>query len=95
MRRNMHYSYNSAIASDFGDNNKITAYVKGDLKYGTEPVVINYVTGDVNGSGSVDAIYYSILKKYLLGATNLDSEAYNRADVNGDNTVDIIDLALI
>lgn len=53
------------------------------------------MTGDVNGSGSVDAIDYAILKKYLLGATNLDSEAYNRTDVNGDNTVDIIDLALI
>ena len=89
------YSYDSKMASDFGDNTKITAYVKGGLKYGTEPVVTNFVPGDVDGNGSVDAIDYAILKKYLLGAKELDSEALNRADINGDKAVNAIDLALI
>ncbi len=34
------YSIAPDMTGDFGDNNKITAYVKGTLKYGIEPVVI-------------------------------------------------------
>jgi hypothetical protein len=90
------YSYNSKMDSDFGDNTKITAYIKGELKYGTEPVtIVTIVAGDVDGNGSIDAIDYAVLKKYLLGAKELDSDALNRADINGDKTVNAIDLALI
>jgi hypothetical protein len=33
------YSFDSGLTKDPGENNKITAYVKGALKYGIEPVV--------------------------------------------------------
>lgn len=34
------YSFNSKLKTELGENDKITAYVKGDHKYGIEPVVI-------------------------------------------------------
>lgn len=89
------YSYDSTMASDFGDNNKITAYVKGALKYGIEPIKTTSVIGDVDGSGSVDSIDFAMMKKYLLGSITLDSNAFIRADVNGDEAVNALDLALI
>jgi len=43
------YSYNSEMSDDFGDNTKITAYIKDKLKYGVEPVTIIDITlGDLN-----------------------------------------------
>jgi endoglucanase len=89
------YSFDSTMASDLGDNNKITAYVKGVVKYGIEPIVIGPILGDLDNSGSVDSIDLVIIKKHLLGVIDLDSETYIRADVNGDKTVNAIDLALI
>lgn len=89
------YSFDSTMENELGDNNKITAYVKGALKYGIEPVVISSLAGDLDSSGSVDSIDFAIMKKYLLGAIDLDSETYNRADVNGDEAVNALDLALM
>lgn len=88
------YSYNSKMA-ELGDNTKITGYIKGELKYGVEPVVISINLGDVDGSGTVDAIDFALMKKYLLGALELDSESCVRADVNKDESVNAIDLALL
>ncbi len=34
------YSFDSKIKTELAENDKITGYVKGDLKYGVEPVVI-------------------------------------------------------
>ncbi|EPR13428.1 glycoside hydrolase family 9 protein [Ruminiclostridium papyrosolvens] len=88
------YSYDSKM-TDLGDNTKITGYIKGELKYGVEPVVINIKLGDLDGSGTVDAIDFALMKKYLLGSLQLDSESCVRADVNKDNSVNAIDLALL
>jgi hypothetical protein len=38
------YSVNSNMTKELGDNNKITAYVNGTLKYGIEPVAITQPT---------------------------------------------------
>ncbi len=81
---------------EFGDNQNITAYVKGELKFGVEPVVISYLIGDLNSSGNVDSIDFAIMRMYLLGLTDLDDEIYsNVADVNKDETVNSIDFALM
>ncbi len=88
------YSYDSKM-TELGDNTKITGYIKGELKYGVEPVVVNIKLGDVDGSGTVDAIDFALMKKHLLGSTQLDSESKIRADVNKDNEVNAIDLALL
>jgi hypothetical protein len=89
------YSFDSAIENDLGDNSKITAYVKDVLTYGIEPLSTAYIIGDIDNSGSVDALDLAIMKKYLLGVTELDSDAYNRADVNRDKEVNALDLALM
>lgn len=70
------YSCNPEMESNYGDNSKITAYIKGELKYGVEPVtVIDIKLGDIDGSGTVDAIDFALMKKYLLGSLQLDSES--------------------
>lgn len=89
------YSYNSKLANELGDNTKLSAYVKGELKYGTEPVTTGFLAGDVDGSGTIDAIDYALLKSYMLGGTQLDAEALIRADANKDGAVNVIDLAVI
>ena len=93
------YSFDSKIASNLGDNNKITAYVNGVLKYGIEPVKtieISYTAGDLNGSGSIDSTDYAIMKRYLLGTIDLNSEAsLKAADVNRDKSVNSTDYALM
>ncbi len=88
------YSYDSKM-TELGDNTKITGYIKGELKYGIEPVVITTNLGDVDGSGTVDAIDFALMKKYLLGSLQLDSESCVRADVNKDASVNALDLALL
>jgi hypothetical protein len=91
------YSCNPKMESNFGDNEKVTAYIKGELKYGDEPVEIvqKLMIGDVDGSGSIDAIDFAILKKYLLGSVELDSDSLIRADVNKDKSVNALDYALM
>jgi Cellulose binding domain./Glycosyl hydrolase family 9./Dockerin type I repeat. len=86
------YSFDSKMASDFGDNNKITAYIKGTLGYGIEPVVISNNPGDLDGSGSVDAIDFALLKRYLLDMKE-DGILLKNADINGDGVVNAIDMA--
>lgn len=55
------------------------------------------VYGDLDGSSSVDAIDYSLMKQYLLGSiTKFPSEnGLAAADVNASGTVDALDLAVI
>jgi endoglucanase len=50
--------------------------------------------GDINKDGTVNALDYAALKKYLLSGTStgLDLKA---ADVNGDNTVNALDFAVV
>ena len=55
----------------------------------------NDLLGDLDISGSVDALDYAIMKQYLLGMIEFDSETYRRADLNEDGEVDAIDLSLI
>ncbi|NLL05807.1 MAG: glycoside hydrolase [Clostridiaceae bacterium] len=79
---------------ELGDNQNITAYVKGELKFGVEPVVISYILGDLNLSGDVDSLDFGIMRRYLLGYTDLEDEVYNNvADVNKDGYVDSLDFA--
>ncbi|PYG87521.1 dockerin type I repeat protein [Ruminiclostridium sufflavum DSM 19573] len=54
-----------------------------------------YLSGDIDGSGAVDAIDFALLKKYLLG--NIASFEYQyglkAADVNGDGSINALDFA--
>jgi len=91
------YSYDSKMSSDFGDNNKITAYVKGKLKYGVEPVTIDVILGDLDFNGKVNSTDYSMLKRFILGLIDKESDAafMKAADVNGDERVNSTDYALM
>jgi Beta-1,4-xylanase len=55
------------------------------------------IYGDLDGSGSVDAIDYSLMKQYLLGSiTKFPSEnGLAAADVNASGSVDALDFALM
>lgn len=93
------YSYDSKIAKNLEENNKITGYINNVLKYGIEAVEIDtgkdIVIGDLNGNGEVDAIDFAMLRKYLLGITDFDEETYTKANVNKDETVNSIDFAMM
>ncbi|AEY67427.1 endo-1,4-beta-xylanase [Clostridium sp. BNL1100] len=55
------------------------------------------VYGDLDGSGSVDAIDYSLMKQYLLGSiTKFPSEnGLVAADVNASGSIDALDFAVM
>lgn len=89
------YSFDSTM-KELGDNNKITAYIGGNLKYGVEPVVISSImTGDLNGSGSINSTDLSILKRHILGTVVIDSKYIKAADLNGDKAINSTDYALM
>ncbi|ACL75117.1 dockerin type I domain-containing protein [Ruminiclostridium cellulolyticum] len=53
----------------------------------------SFLPGDVNNDGSVDALDFAIVKKYLLGqSTELDT---GKADMNSDGDINALDLALL
>jgi endoglucanase len=91
------YSYDSKMSS-LGENEKITAYVNGVLKYGVEPVKTSepkFILGDVNNSGAIDAIDFALVRKHLLGIDELEGDALVIADVNKDGDVNAIDFGQI
>ncbi|WP_243467774.1 dockerin type I domain-containing protein [Acetivibrio straminisolvens] len=86
------------MSDDFGDNTKITAYIKDTLKYGVEPVTVaDIILGDLNYDGKVNSTDYSILKRYILGTINKDSDPnfLKAADVNKDGRVNSTDYSLM
>ncbi len=91
------YSYNAKMDT-LGVNDKITAYIKDELKCGIEPVKIIIdnprKVGDLDNSGDINAIDIALFKKHLLGTLQLDATALAAADVNGDGSVDAIDFAI-
>ncbi|QNU68136.1 glycoside hydrolase family 9 protein [Ruminiclostridium herbifermentans] len=89
------YSYNSKMTT-LGENEKITAYIKGELKYGIEPVKVeNQVSlGDLDCNGRIDSLDFALMKMYLLGMAQLQPQGLVNADFNGDHSVDAIDFAL-
>ncbi len=54
-----------------------------------------FVPGDVNGDGHIDARDYAMLKRYLLGTYDLTVAELARADANGDGIVNAADYATI
>ena len=87
----------SMIAVRIPGNKNIPVYLNGVLTYGKEAPRLSSdsIAGDLDGGGSVDSIDFAIMKKYLLGTIEMDTETFIRADVNGDKAVNSIDFALI
>ncbi len=59
-----------------------------------QPQTTDFLLGDANGDGEINALDYAMLKSYLLGKVSLSEEAMKALDFNNDNTIDAIDLAL-
>ena len=56
--------------------------------------VNNYLLGDVNGDGEVDAVEFNMIANKILGYSQ-DGFIRAAADINGDNEVDAIDFNMI
>ncbi|QNU65479.1 carbohydrate-binding protein [Ruminiclostridium herbifermentans] len=56
-------------------------------------VIDKPVRGDLNSDGSIDAIDFALLKKYLLDSSEDISE--ENADLNGDGEINALDFALM
>lgn len=51
-----------------------------------------YISGDVSGNGKLEEEDLTVLRKYLLGMDTFDELQTLAADMNGDGTIDILDL---
>lgn len=51
--------------------------------------------GDTDNDGKVDSLDLILLRNHLLGISELSTEAFNIADINGDDTVNICDFILL
>jgi endo-1,4-beta-xylanase len=85
----------NALIFDKSYNPKPSYYaMQAALATAPTPTVIY---GDLDGSGSVDAIDYSLMKQYLLGSiTKFPSEnGLAAADVNASGSIDALDFAVM
>ena len=57
--------------------------------------VPEFVKGDVNGNGSVDANDYALAKRHCLKTYTLTEEMVMRADLNGNGTLEASEYAMI
>lgn len=55
----------------------------------------DFILGDVNGDGVVDAFDYTMTKAIVLGTLKGSEEMMSRADMNRDGRVDAIDYLLV
>jgi endoglucanase len=68
----------------------LDAYVKA-IGGGSSSVIV----GDLTNDGSIDALDFAALKKYLIGLSSVITPDMAVWDVNGDDGIDAIDLALM
>ncbi|PYG86539.1 dockerin type I repeat protein [Ruminiclostridium sufflavum DSM 19573] len=81
----------SYITASFAGNENMQSSSADGKVYGE--IHTGFEQGDVNSDGSVDAIDFAVLKKYLLD--NTVQINFNAADMNIDGEIDSIDYALL
>lgn len=84
----------AALLFDSNYNPKASYYAMQAALATSAPTL---VYGDVDGSGSVDAVDYSLIKQYLLGSiTKFPAEnGMAAADLNSSGSVDALDFAIM
>lgn len=86
------------IAVDPNKNNTVlTIYYAAPAKtlYGNINLVVCYKQGDLNENGKLDKEDAKMLLAHISGGTQLDDEQYERADVNDDGYMDVLDVIAI
>lgn len=82
------------ITKEYAVTENIPVYRDGIKIFGKEPgQTIEPKPGDLNEDGSIDALDFTLMKKYLLGQES--SINLVNADMNGDGSIDSIDFALL
>jgi len=87
---------NDALIFDRNYNPKPSYYAM-QAALATGPIVHPILYGDLDGSNSIDALDFALMKQYLLGSiTKFPSGAgMVAADVNASGTIDALDFALM
>lgn len=52
------------------------------------------IKGDINGDGSLSVSDITLMRKYMLGVSELSDEQYLNADINNDGSVNVLDLVM-
>lgn len=74
------------------DNNKILGWTDIPI---TEDVLLQELSGDINGSGTVDIIDMIAMKKYFAGNYIIPDELIASADLDGNSEIDTVDMAVL
>lgn len=65
------------------------------MEYLRDPDAFGTVAGDLNSDCQVSLVDVICLQQYLLNQISLNDAQWQAADINGDQSVDIFDLALL
>ncbi len=57
--------------------------------------IANHSNGDIDGTGTIDALDYVSVKRAVLGTMQINNGVYDFADINKDGVVDAIDYTLL
>ncbi|MDQ2087625.1 cellulase family glycosylhydrolase [Herbivorax sp. ANBcel31] len=85
-----HYSRNERSFRD-PELAEIFLEYKDDSDDDTSTVLL----GDINGDGNIDSTDYTLLRRHILGSTELTGDALIAADVNGDGVINSDDCVLL
>ncbi|MBQ3229660.1 MAG: leucine-rich repeat protein [Clostridia bacterium] len=87
------------IISDIPVSEEFEAFIaegeSGEVELITPEPEPEFVKGDVNGNGVVDAKDYALAKRHCLKTYTLSDEMLMRADINGNGTLEASEYALI
>ncbi len=86
---------NEAVLGDSPSDGKAYWEFVGLTQFKVEEAADEFVRGDINGNGEIDAKDYMILKRHILETYTMTDEEYARADVDLNGVVEAKDYIML
>ena len=87
------YSFSRDYA--YIDEKNVIVISKGKTVPVDEKPEVQYLKGDIDGDGAVEANDYMLIKLHVLGRKKLSGDALKRADVDNDGSIEANDYMLV